>query len=136
VLFYGRPAFFAYRGISNAVADKAPSTSKVRILVFNQRQWRSDFLQVLLLSPAHLHFSIGEFVAIENEGMIPQQAASTVTNVDEIEAYIASIHSNGKRIYPRLTCHYGSGDAPYRSSILWALPQARFFLDWMELVKT
>jgi hypothetical protein len=34
------------------------------------------------------HLSIGEFLAIENERMIPQQAASTVTNLDDIETYI------------------------------------------------
>ena len=89
-------AFFAYRGISNTVADKAPPTKKVRVLVFNQRQWRSDFPQILMLAPAHSHFSIGEFLAIENERMIPQQAASTVTNVDDIEAYITSMSSTGK----------------------------------------
>ncbi len=86
-------AFFAYRGISNEVADKARSTDKVRILVLNQRQWRSDFSQVSFLEPVTLHFSIGEFLAIENERMIPQQAASTITNIDDIEAYITSQES-------------------------------------------
>src|SRR6266700_3385331 len=76
-------AFFAYRGISNEVADKARSTDKVRILVLDQRQWRSDFSQVSFLEPVTLHFSIGEFLAIENERMIPQQAASTTTNIDD-----------------------------------------------------
>jgi FRG domain len=89
-------AFFAYRGIPNAVADKAPPTKKVRILVLDQRQWQSDLLQIPFLEPATLHFSIQEFLAIENERMIPQQAASTVTNVDDIEAYIISKHSEEK----------------------------------------
>jgi hypothetical protein len=89
-------AFFAYRGISNPVADKAPLSTKVRILVFDQRQWRADFSQILMLAPASLHFSIGEFLAIENERMIPQQAASTVTNIDDIEAYVTSKHSPEK----------------------------------------
>jgi hypothetical protein len=88
-------AFFAYRGISNEEADNAPATSKVRVLVLDQRQWRSDFPQIPWLEPATLHFSIFEFLGIENERMIPQQAASTVTNVDDIEAYIAS-HSREK----------------------------------------
>lgn len=42
------------------------------------------------------HLSIGEFLAIENERMIPQQAASTVTNIDDIESYIKSKETNGK----------------------------------------
>jgi hypothetical protein len=41
-----------------------------------------------ILGPSELHFSIFEFSAIENERMIPQQAVSTVTNVDDIEAFI------------------------------------------------
>jgi hypothetical protein len=49
-----------------------------------------------LLEPVSLHFSIQEFLAIENERMIPQQAASTVTNVDDIEAYITSKESKEK----------------------------------------
>ena len=40
------------------------------------------------LLTAGLHFSISEFLAIENERMIPQQASSSVTNIDDIESYI------------------------------------------------
>ena len=40
--------------------------------------------------------SIGEFLAIENERMIPQQAASIITNVDDVETYIRSVETNGK----------------------------------------
>jgi hypothetical protein len=92
-------AFFAYRGISNEEADNAPATSKVRVLVLDQRQWRSDFPQIPWLEPATQHFSILEFLAIENERMIPQQAVSTVTNVDDIEAYIPfrALHSTGEK---------------------------------------
>ena len=92
-------AFFAYRGISNEEADNAPATSKVRVLVLDQRQWRSDFPQIPWLEPATPHFSILEFLAIENERMIPQQAVSTVTNVDDIEAFIPPrvLHSPAER---------------------------------------
>jgi hypothetical protein len=86
-------AFFAYRGISNENAAKAGSDEKVRIFVFDQAQWRSDFKQLKQLLVADLHLSIGEFLAIENERMIPQQAASTVTNIDDIETYIKSMES-------------------------------------------
>jgi hypothetical protein len=89
-------AFFAYRGISKEETEKAAPTDKVRILVFDQDQWRSDWNQLLTLVNAGLHLSIGEFMAIENERMIPQQAASTVTNIDDIESYIRSKESQGK----------------------------------------
>jgi FRG domain-containing protein len=83
-------AFFAYRGISNEEAERADPTAKVRIHVFDQARWKSKQLPVFILAPAQLHFSVHEFLAIENERMIPQQAASTVTNVDDIEAFIKS----------------------------------------------
>jgi hypothetical protein len=89
-------AFFAYRGISNEDSASAAPEDKVRILVFDQDQWRTDLAQVSVLAPPGLHLSIGEFLAIENERMIPQQAASTVTNVDDIEAYIKSKESAEK----------------------------------------
>lgn len=89
-------AFFAYRGISNEKAATSKPTDVVRILVFDHAKWKSDFNQLLFLDPATLHFSVAEFIAIENERMIPQQAASTVTNIDDIESYIRSKESAEK----------------------------------------
>ena len=52
----------------------------------------------LLVINAHwLHVSFLEFIAIENERMIPQQAASLVTNVDDIETYIKSKETDTKK---------------------------------------
>jgi hypothetical protein len=90
-------AFFAYRGITNEKAAKAEPTDKVRIHVFDQLQWRTDWKQVLLFLFVGEHLSIGEFMAIENERMIPQQAATTITNVDDIETYIRGKEANGKQ---------------------------------------
>jgi hypothetical protein len=90
-------AFFAYRVISNKKAAAASANEKVRIHVFDQVQWRIDLNQILFLVAPRLHVSIGEFLAIENERMIPQQAASTITNVDDIESYIRSVQQNGKK---------------------------------------
>jgi hypothetical protein len=88
-------AFFAYRGMSNEEAEARP-TKPVRILVFDQAQWKLDWNQLLFLAPATSHFSVAEFIAIENERMIPQQAASTVTNIDDIEDYIRARETAGK----------------------------------------
>jgi len=89
-------AFFSYRGMSDEKAAKAAPSEKVRILVFDQAQWKTDWSQLLQLLTAGPHLSIGEFLAIENERMIPQQAASTVTNLDDIESYICSKEASGK----------------------------------------
>ncbi len=81
----------------NANAAKASKDQKVRIFVFDQKQWRDDFEQVQLLDVSFPHFSILEFIAIDNERMIPQQAASSVTNIDDIESYIKSKENEEKK---------------------------------------
>jgi hypothetical protein len=83
-------AFFAYRSISREGAAKAAPGRKVRILILDQEQWRNDWLHIPLLNFPGLNFSIGEFVSVENERMIPQQAATTITNADDIESYVQS----------------------------------------------
>ena len=87
-------AFFAYR---RAMQNKPGQSSKVRIHVFDQALWRSDQRQILLFLFPGPHVSIGEFIAIENERMIPQQAASTLSNIDDIETYIKSRESEEKQ---------------------------------------
>jgi len=86
-------AFFAYRHISRDKASTADQEDKVRILVFDQAKWRATLPQMLVVESPWLHLSIGEFLAIENERMIPQQAASLVTNIDDIESYIAAFET-------------------------------------------
>lgn len=81
-------AFFAYRRLGNTDAKRARG-KRVRIFQFDQKQWRADFPQVGITAPAHPHFSLMEFIAIENERLIPQQALSGLTNVVDVETYIA-----------------------------------------------
>ena len=77
-------AFFAFRNISK----ENPPKGNVRIFLFDQQQWKNDWNQMGVLDIAGLHLSIMEFIAIENERIIPQQAVTTVTNVSDIESYI------------------------------------------------
>lgn len=91
-------AFFAYRGISNEESANADPSKKVRIHIFDQAQWKADWRQLYMVLAAAPHVSIGEYMAIENDRSIPQQAASTVTNLDDIESYIKAKEStNGKK---------------------------------------
>jgi hypothetical protein len=79
-------AFFAFRNVpKNASGDDV-----VRIFIFDQEKWKGNFKQLVMLNVAGLHLSISDFLAIDNERLIPQQAATTVTNIDDIESYIAS----------------------------------------------
>jgi len=80
--------FFAYRGINNSDAINAKETEKVRIFIFNQKQWQFDFNHKRVIRYPYPYFAILEALAIDNERMIPQQAVSTVTNIDDIENYM------------------------------------------------
>lgn len=86
-------AFFAYRSIKNSDAVKARDTDRVRIFQFDKQTWERTFNQVKKLTPAMPHFSVIEFIAIENERMVPQQALSGLTNVDDVETYIRSMET-------------------------------------------
>jgi len=92
-------AFFAYREITNLQALEAPDTKKVRILIFDKHQWETDIEKSVMLTVPYLHVSIMEFIAINNERMIPQQAVSTVTNADDIEGYIKYTETKQKKEY-------------------------------------
>jgi hypothetical protein len=59
--------------------------------------WRRTFNQLVKLAPAKPHFSILEFIAIDNERLVPQQSISSVSNVDDIESYIRSMESDAMK---------------------------------------
>jgi len=90
-------AFFAYRHVIRENSRKAKADETVRIHILDQMQWKRDNAQILLLLFPGINLSIGEFIAIENERMIPQQAVSTLSNVDDIESYIRSRESDDKK---------------------------------------
>lgn len=92
-------AFFAYQGISNEEAADARADAKVRIFAFDAAAWNRAWKRVTLLDHPQLHLTVFEFIAIENERMIPQQAASTVTTVDDIETYIRARERDKKTTY-------------------------------------
>jgi hypothetical protein len=75
-------AFFAYRGLSAQKNDQF-----VRIFKFDIKSW-SRLPQLVRLGILPPHVSLLDAYAIENSRMLPQQALSTITNVDDIESYI------------------------------------------------
>jgi hypothetical protein len=87
-------AFFAYR---HALREpRKDNERQVRILTFDQDLWlgvqRPPQFHPLLLPD--LNVSLVDFLAIENERMIPQQGISMQSNVDDIETYIRDIQDN------------------------------------------
>jgi hypothetical protein len=83
-------AFFAYHHYRNSEAAKAGAGEKVRIFQFDQKAWKATFPQLPKLNAVRPHFSILEFIAIDNQRLVPQQSVSSLTNVDDIESYIHS----------------------------------------------
>src|SRR5205823_7090134 len=81
-------AYFAYHRAKSSDATQADENQKVRIFVFDKAHWCLDFKQIYNVSARFPHFSIVEPVAIENERMVPQQALSSFTTVDDIEEFI------------------------------------------------
>jgi hypothetical protein len=84
-------AFFAYRGVRNSEARAANENEKVRIFMFDQMQWRESFPQFAKATNVRPHFSLMEFIAIDNERLVPQQSISSLTNIDDIESHIRSL---------------------------------------------
>jgi hypothetical protein len=89
-------AYFAFRGIKKADQTEGKFA---RIFVFDQREWQKDLQRVHFISPAPLHFSFLTPLAINNPRTVPQQALSTVTNVDDIEDYIGFQEAHFKKTY-------------------------------------
>ena len=56
----------------------------------------------LSCAPAPPHVSLLDALAIENTRMIPQQALSTITNVDDVESYIQTMEQARKTRYLRV----------------------------------
>lgn len=77
-------AFFAFRewGL------KKQKEGHVRIYVFNNEDWQTYFQQIQNLDPPTPHLSVIEFIAIDNPRIVPQQAVTTATNIDDIEWYV------------------------------------------------
>jgi hypothetical protein len=93
-------AFFAFRAFTNSVAEgRSSRDKKVRIFMFDQRQWHQDYLKTAFLNLPNPNFSILEFMAMDNERLIPQQAVSSLTNIDDVEAYIAERETQSGKTY-------------------------------------
>jgi hypothetical protein len=56
--------------------------------MFNNQEWQKRYRQIQNLDPPFPHLSVMEFIAIDNPRLVPQQAVTTVTNIDDIEGYV------------------------------------------------
>jgi hypothetical protein len=95
-------AFFAFKNISRTAARTSEANERVRIHVFDYGRWIATTQQIWRVTAPMLHVSLIEMLAIENERQIPQQAVSLLTNVDDIESYLADRERNNKITEPYL----------------------------------
>jgi len=77
-------AFFAFQKIENPAGV-------VRVIRFDHEHWlRTNPLRLANMNALIPHFSMIEFVSsIDNKRQIPQQSASSITNVADIELYLS-----------------------------------------------
>ncbi len=78
------------RGLLRAEAEAADPVDKVRIFAFDVSAWQGYPQYAGLVNP-YPHVSVLETLAIDNPRKVPQQAISTLTNVDDIEDHITSL---------------------------------------------
>lgn len=78
-------AYFAYNNLSRKEID---SDQKVRVHVFDEKLWNTSYERAGVIAPGFMHLTTLEPLAINNSRAVPQQALSTVTNVDDLEKYI------------------------------------------------
>ncbi len=82
-------AFFAYR---NLPSRRPKRGSKVRIFKLDLREW-NKVPQFDKVFPAQPHVSVLDALAFDNPRVIPQQAISTISNVDDIETHVRSVEA-------------------------------------------
>jgi len=93
-------AFFAFRTITSEESKKSKNKNKhVRIFFLDRKSWTADIPQVVLLNISLEHFSVSEFMALNNDRVIPQQGIATITNVDDIEKYIERTEQHRAKKY-------------------------------------
>lgn len=66
------------------------NAEKVRIFQFDEKAWISRYNQVLQITHCKPHFSLLQPPAIGNKRSLPQKSVAAMTNVDDIESYIAT----------------------------------------------
>ncbi|GLX77135.1 hypothetical protein tinsulaeT_04750 [Thalassotalea insulae] len=77
-------AFFAFRDWPIGYSEG----EKIRIYIFNSKEWQDRLTQSQVLNPPFPHLSVMDFISINNPRLVPQQAITTVTNISDIEHYL------------------------------------------------
>lgn len=91
-------AYFAYHRVTKPDIEATPD-GVVRIFKFDRKLWEANNDVFLRLTQGRRHFSFLDTLAIDNERMAPQQGVSSITNMDDIEWYIAHMEKLQEQRY-------------------------------------
>lgn len=84
-------AFFAFKNIPRRRIDK---DRKIRIFKLHSHDWNRQIPRFDRVFPLKPHVSLLDALALGNVRAIPQQAISTITNIDDIESHFAQVETN------------------------------------------
>ena len=87
-------AYFAFNSAGHD-NDNVP----VRFFVLDKKNWLKDFNSISQVNPPGLHFSMLDPLPLNNPRAIPQKAASSLTNVEDIETYLATREAENSKEY-------------------------------------
>lgn len=93
------PYIAAYFAFKNAITTVRPKSKFCRIHMLDAKSWNEDVHKSAFIDPPYLHASMLEALAYDNARAIPQQSLSMVTNVDDIESYIAAAEGRNNKRY-------------------------------------
>jgi hypothetical protein len=76
-------AFFAFRRV-----NRSGQTGSVRIFMFDKEAWEKTFPPISDLGVIWPNLSFLDFIAIENDRLVPQQSLSSLANMVDIESWV------------------------------------------------
>jgi hypothetical protein len=88
---------FAFHKFSKK--ESASNKRKIRIFKFDIAAWNTTMNRASKLFPIWPIVSVLDALAFGNPRAIPQQAISTLSNVDDIESHIQDLESKGDKTY-------------------------------------
>ena len=91
------PYVAAYFAFSASHVDNALEPH--RIFMFDKAAWENDFPQFGAITLASPHFSTTEPLSLGNPRALPQQSVATLTNLDDLEAYIQLMEERREKSY-------------------------------------
>jgi FRG domain len=89
-------AYFAFKDLRRKNLE---ANQMVRILILDAQEWATKYERAQVLMPGFLHMTMLEPLTTNNPRVLPQQSISSVTNVDDLETYVAGFEKRVGKSY-------------------------------------